>query len=268
MRIALPEQVWVDYRVAGYGSRALAYGVDLLIRWTVVIGTMIALLYLYALLAPADQFFSKFIRSIFVDSDLDSSGTTVIAIIVAFIFVTEWSYPVFFEVRRQGVTPGKGLFGLRVVDEDGLPITFQASALRTLLLIVDLMPACGLVALLSMLFTKRSQRLGDLVAKTVVIYESDRKVQSPVPKPKTTEHTIILPIKHYRVLEQYLTRKDELRRDSAQQMAEELIEALKPLVAASAISAECPWEERDEALRWILQHAEPRKEVAMRRTQS
>ena len=145
--------------------------------------------------------------------------------------------------------------------------SFQASALRTLLLIVDMLPACGLVGLLSMLFTQRSQRLGDLVAKTVVIYENDARTRPMVEKPKDTERIIILPIKHYRVLEQFLARKTELNSESVHQMASELVEALRPLVEASPVAGECPWGVQLDALHWILRHAEPRKEVIPQRNQ-
>src|SRR5690606_22433001 len=54
-----------------------------------------------------------------------------LALIIAFLL--EWFYPVYFEVWQQGVTPGKKSLGLRVVNDDGTPITFGASLLRNLL---------------------------------------------------------------------------------------------------------------------------------------
>ena len=67
----------------------------------------------------------------------------LLRLLIIFVFLIEWSYPIFFEVLRDGVSPGKKAFGLRVVDERGLPITFQASFLGTALLVVDVFSALG-----------------------------------------------------------------------------------------------------------------------------
>jgi hypothetical protein len=58
---------------------------------------------------------------------------------------------------------------LRVVREQGNPVDLPASAIRNLLRVIDLLPGAYLVGLLSVLLTKRNQRLGDLAAGTLVI---------------------------------------------------------------------------------------------------
>lgn len=69
---------------------------------------------------------------------------------------------------RDGRTLGKRLLGLRVVNEDGTPITMGASTVRNVLRVVDglFFYAVGAVA---MLVSDRKQRLGDHVANTVVV---------------------------------------------------------------------------------------------------
>lgn len=230
MRISLPEQVWLDLRVAGFGSRALAYVTDFLLRWTVVGVLIITVLYLITGFSPADGFVGEFVSSLFDDVEAESLGTHVLALIGAFIFAVEWSYPVYFEVARQGVTPGKRMFGLRVVDENGLPITFQASALRTLLLIVDMLPALGFVGLVSMMLSSRSQRLGDLVAKTVVIYDAEREDAGLHGRADTTAQRIELPVRHYALLQKFLSRRNELEAASRRETAKDLRAALQPFI--------------------------------------
>lgn len=66
-----------------------------------------------------------------------------------------------------GRTPGKWLLGLVVVAEDGTRPSRRAIAVRNLLRPLDFV-LCYAVGLLSVLATRRAQRLGDLVAKTVV----------------------------------------------------------------------------------------------------
>lgn len=83
-----------------------------------------------------------------------------LAVLLAYYFV--------FEVAL-GQTIGKRLLGLRVVRADGSRPPVAAIAVRTLLRIVDWLPALYLLGFLAMLATgQRRQRLGDLAAKTRV----------------------------------------------------------------------------------------------------
>ena len=59
----------------------------------------------------------------------------------------------------------------RVVTVEGAPIRFRHAFIRSLLGIVDLLLTAGTIAVVSSLVTKRGQRLGDLVAGTMVIRE-------------------------------------------------------------------------------------------------
>ncbi len=87
-------------------------------------------------------------------------------------FLLDWIYPVVFEAGRRGATPGKRLVGLRVVQATGSPITFGQAVVRNFLRFIDGMPmftyAFGATSCLA---SKRFQRLGDLAAGTVVIYD-------------------------------------------------------------------------------------------------
>ena len=94
-------------------------------------------------------------------------------------FLLDWLYPVVFEAGKRGATPGKRLMGLRVVQATGSPITLGQAVVRNFLRFVDGMPfftyAFGITSCLA---SKRFQRLGDLAAGTVVIY--DRMPSVPV----------------------------------------------------------------------------------------
>lgn len=81
------------------------------------------------------------------------------------------AYFFFLEALWNGQTFGKKLMRLRVRSVDGTPVTFFAALGRNFLRIADLMPGIYLFGLLSMFLTKKSQRIGDLVANTVVTYE-------------------------------------------------------------------------------------------------
>ncbi len=91
-------------------------------------------------------------------------------------FVVSWLYPVYFEVYRDGMTPGKKSKGIYVCHDDGTPITLQASLIRNLLRVADFLPIAFTSAALTILFTQKSQRIGDIVAGTIVVYRNDEDV--------------------------------------------------------------------------------------------
>ena len=141
--VETPEGVELALRCAGPVPRALALGVDLVIRGFAV-----------AILAAALQWF----------------GSASMGLILLVLFVAEWLYPVLFEVLWHGRTPGKRAFGLTVVRDDGLPVDWGSSFLRNLLRTADFLPGMFGAALVSMMATKSFKRLGDLAAGTIVIY--------------------------------------------------------------------------------------------------
>jgi hypothetical protein len=107
-----------------------------------------------------------------VDPDVFLRGLALsiaVWLILDLIFTT--CYFLFFETLMRGRTPGKKLTQLRVVSLDGRVIGWRQSVLRNLLRMVDYMPAGYLVGVVAMVASPRVQRLGDLVAGTVVIRE-------------------------------------------------------------------------------------------------
>src|SRR5439155_5033349 len=85
------------------------------------------------------------------------------------LFLVLFVYDVFFEVVAGGRTPGKRWSGLRVVTLSGGAITVGASVVRNLLRIIDEIPGIYLVGIVLVFLTKRNQRLGDIVAGTLVV---------------------------------------------------------------------------------------------------
>jgi len=146
----LAEGVEIHLRIAGPYVRALAYLLDLLIR-----GGIIFLAY-------------------FILSALGKIlGFTVVrGLSMLMTFFLMFFYYIVFEAGKRGATPGKRAMGLRVVDTSGAPISFGQSFIRNMLRFADGMPVFSYgFGLLSTLLTKRFQRLGDLLANTVVVYD-------------------------------------------------------------------------------------------------
>jgi len=139
-----PEGILLELRPAGLPARCYAFLIDLLVR--------LALLYAFEIAALA-------------------AGGLGIALTIILVFVLEWFYPVIFELSRWGATPGKRSLGLRVVMDNGLPVTPAASLTRNLLRAADFLPFFYAFAVVSMLLRRDSKRLGDLAAATLVVYQ-------------------------------------------------------------------------------------------------
>jgi uncharacterized RDD family membrane protein YckC len=147
-----PEGILLELRPAGLSARFCAFIIDWLIRIAV----------LYA---------AVFVTGIF--------GGLGVAFWLILWFVLDWFYPVAFELGRTGATPGKRAMDLKVVMDNGLPVTPAASLLRNLLRVADFLPFGFGFAIISMLLRSDGKRLGDLAAATLVVH-------MPRPAPKAT----------------------------------------------------------------------------------
>ncbi len=154
--IETPEHIVFHYRVAGPARRALAHVLDLLFCY----GAVAALAVVVLLAAVGTGLASG--------SDLGSAAKAGIGVVLLALFAAQWIYFVVCEAV-YGRSPGKMAVGLRVVTTSGRPIGWRASALRNLLRAADLLPFGYIGGVASMALTSRFQRIGDLVAGTMVV---------------------------------------------------------------------------------------------------
>jgi uncharacterized RDD family membrane protein YckC len=139
-----PEGIALELSPAGPVPRTLAWLVDLAIRSAIS-------LFLFVVLA--------------------FMGKMGLGLAMILVFLLEWFYPVWFELRHEGQTPGKKLLQIYVAQLDASPVTPAASVVRNLLRVVDFLPFLYGFGLFSTLMTRRFQRLGDLAANTVVLHK-------------------------------------------------------------------------------------------------
>ncbi|MBS0420338.1 MAG: RDD family protein [Proteobacteria bacterium] len=147
-----PEGIVLELHPAGLPARFFAFLLDWIIRLVAMFGVAIVAGLL---------------------------GGVGMAFWLVFLFALEWFYPIAFELGRSGATPGKKMFGLKVVMDNGLPVTPAASFARNLLRVADFFPFGYGIAIVSLLLRKDCKRLGDLAAATLVVHE-------PHPAPRVT----------------------------------------------------------------------------------
>jgi uncharacterized RDD family membrane protein YckC len=221
-----PEHVVFRYRIAGPALRTAAHLIDLLLLLTGTFLFGLILVGIALLLGIGNE-----------DSEL---ANAMVGVILVFLFVVQWLYFAICE-SWKGTTPGKAVLGLRVVTQEGRPIGFGAAALRNLLRAVDMFPGVFVVGLYlpafaSMAITGRFQRLGDLLAGTmVVVPERTTNVQpirlhpaiQPGERAALPEHIRLSP-EELRALELFLRRRGRLGVAREQELAR----VLTPVFAA------------------------------------
>lgn len=84
-------------------------------------------------------------------------------------FAVSIGYAITQEWLWRGQTIGKRVLRLRVVDAEGMRLTFHQVAVRNLLRTIDALPALYLAGGLAAFLSRKAQRLGDIAANTVVI---------------------------------------------------------------------------------------------------
>ncbi len=142
-----PEGILLELRPAGLSARFYALLLDWLIRLMIAYAAAIAMVFI---------------------------GDFGMAFWLVLYFLLEWFYPVAFELSRSGATPGKSVVGIKVVMDNGLPVTPAASFTRNLLRVADFLPFLFGAAIVSMLLRRDGKRLGDLAAATLVVHQPQR----------------------------------------------------------------------------------------------
>ncbi len=144
--IVTPEAVVLAFETAGVGSRLVGAVIDLTVQ-------LIAFVVMVTGLAVLGH------------TPFGLAGVYIGLFVIAFV------YPVAVETLWRGRSLGKAALGLRVVTVEGAPIRFRHALVRGALGLVDFWGTSGACAVLTVLLTRRNQRLGDLAAGTLVLRE-------------------------------------------------------------------------------------------------
>ncbi len=146
----------LDIHPAGLATRLVARAVDGLCQ-VVLAGA--------CLLLPA-----LLVERMAADTQAEATARVALLVLAVLgILASAWLYPVLFELLWRGQTPGKRMMGLAVTDLQGRAPSPAAVVIRNLLLLVDLLPAVGLVGLVAASLDPHSRRIGDMVAGTMVV---------------------------------------------------------------------------------------------------
>ncbi len=158
-KITTPEQVTFRYTVAGPFSRCMAWLADQMLIW---IGYVV-IIFAFARLG----------------------GAISIALIVLGIFLLDFCYFVYFELRWAGQSPGKRWFKIRVISARGTRLRFADVLVRNLMRPIDLLPFAMVVGGTTCIIDRWHRRLGDVVADTLIIRDVSRALPQAMANEKS-----------------------------------------------------------------------------------
>jgi uncharacterized RDD family membrane protein YckC len=231
--IATPEGIELALDLAGLGSRFSSGLIDFAIKTVITAALLVAAIPLGGLVAVAVE-----------------------AAVPLGVYI---GYDILFETLGSGRTPGKRASGLRVLRADGSPEDVVASLVRNVVRLVDGLPLFYVPGIVSILLTRRNQRLGDLAAGTIVVRErqggrradepgADPALERPAPAALSAVAAGGPPIPEAPVAAQdlgglsdedlaairaFLVRRTSLDGPARDDIARRLAEALRPKVAGA-----------------------------------
>jgi len=152
LAINTTQNVNINFTAASVGERLGAYFIDLLIKIAYIIFVVYVIFYQMGL---GDLL-----------NELDKWSR--ISIIMLFILPYAF-YSLLFETLLEGQTLGKRLVKIKVVKIDGYQASFGDYLMRWLFRLVDIESNSGVVGLIAIVVSQKTQRLGDMAAGTAVI---------------------------------------------------------------------------------------------------
>ncbi len=153
--IETPEGIEFSIRLAGPIIRSLAWAIDL------------------ACISAITKILSSLMKVFSI-----ISMEFAIAGLILLYFIVSIGYGIIMEYYFRGQTIGKRMFNLRVMDIQGLNLQFHQVIIRNILRPLDKLPSVFyLVGGLTCFFSRYSQRLGDIAANTIVVWNT--KVNEP-----------------------------------------------------------------------------------------
>ena len=209
--IDTPEQVHLEFVLAGIGSRFMAVLLDTVVE--VGIALVVSLIALAFAATPLTS----------------GSRTWILAILIFVFFLIMWGYYAIFETLWKGQTPGKRWAGIRVIKESGRPINAYEAIARNFVRFVDYLPGFYGVGVITMLLNHKNRRLGDFVAGTLVVHETSDGEIAPFLNTNFATGDVIFPqaanltLQEAELVEAFLLRRLDMapaiRRESAERIA-------------------------------------------------
>ena len=244
------DAVLLDLRTASFAVRMLSAAIDGVLQLGLLIGGTIAIAWTAARVELDDGF--------------------VAAGIVAVSVLAYVGYPVLCELLLHGRSVGRLVMGTRVVRDDGGPVHLRQSLLRAVMAMLEIWSTSGAIALTCSVIDRRSRRVGDLLAGTMVIQErmrslSPQRVEVPESLGRWVQGADVgrLPLTLMQDIRSFLPRAGTINPESRRELSRDLLRRTLPHVAP----APPPGTDPEEFLAAVLAERSRLDEERLRRSQ-
>lgn len=244
------DAVLLDLRPASFATRMVSAALDGLVQLAVLIGGTVALVWTAARADLDDGFVAAGVLSMSV---------------LAYV-----GYPVLCELLTGGRSVGRFVMGTRVVRDDGGPVHVRQSLIRAVMAMLEIWSTSGAIALTSSVIDRRSRRVGDLLAGTMVIQERMRsltpqRLTVPAPLEEWVHGADVgrLPLPLMQDIRSFLPRAGAINPESRRQLSRDLLHRTLPHVAP----APPPGTDPEQFLAAVIAERSRRDEVRLRRRQ-
>jgi uncharacterized RDD family membrane protein YckC len=165
IRIQTTQNVALEYEVASLGDRLLAALIDYLIYTAWYVGCIVFM------------------------ASMNEVGVLMgVVIILPMVF-----YHLVCEIFLNGQSIGKHVRDLKVLKLDGRPATLSDYLLRWVFRPIDILLSFGVVAMVSIAASGKSQRIGDIAAGTTVVRLKRKQQARPLVPPYDEQYTVVFP---------------------------------------------------------------------------
>ncbi|WP_394215802.1 RDD family protein [Brachybacterium vulturis] len=244
------DAVMLDLRAASFAVRMLSALIDGVLQLVLLVGGTIGMVWAAA---RAE-----------LDDGLIAAGILTMSVL-AYV-----GYPVLCELLLRGRSVGRWVMGTRVVRDDGGPVHVRQSLIRAVMAMFEIWSTSGAVALTCAVIDRRSRRIGDLLAGTMVIQERMRDLTPQrVEVPASLRDWVLdadvgrLPLTLLQDIRSFLPRAATVNAESRRQLSRDLLRRTLPHVAP----APPPGTDPEEFLAAVIAERSRRDEVRLRREQ-
>ncbi|MGP5261043.1 RDD family protein [Brachybacterium paraconglomeratum] len=244
------DAVLLDLRTASFATRIVSAVIDGVLQLTLLIGGILSIAWFADRAALDDGFLAAGI---------------LLASVLAYV-----GYPVLSELLLRGRSVGRLVMGTRVVRDDGGPVHVRQSVLRAVMAMFEIWSTTGAVALVCSVIDRRSRRIGDLLAGTMVIQERMRthppqRIEVPLSLRDWAQAADVgrLPLPLLQDIRAFLPRAGQINAESRHQLSRDLLRRTLPHVAPAPPPGTPP----EEFLAAVLAERSRRDEMRLRRAQ-
>lgn len=244
------DAVLLDLRTASFATRIVSAVIDGVLQLALLIGGILSVAW--------------FADRAALDDGLLAAGI-LLASVLAYV-----GYPVLSELLLRGRSVGRLVMGTRVVRDDGGPVHVRQSVLRAVMAMFEIWSTTGAVALVCSVIDRRSRRIGDLLAGTMVIQERMRthppqRIEVPLSLRDWAQAADVgrLPLPLLQDIRAFLPRAGQINAESRHQLSRDLLRRTLPHVAPAPPPGTPP----EEFLAAVLAERSRRDEMRLRRAQ-